>query len=197
MAVTMAHFKLTLTGTASLLMHNARLADPLDPVVEELKKITSKMRKTREDHENIARMELLGGLYYDDELGPYLPADNVIRMMRDAAKTRKMQPKIIQGVFVTSDMNALAYDGPRKAEEIANDKNFVHRSAAVVGQQRVMRTRPMFREWAVQCEGFVDPTVIDIKDLDDILTIGGMRIGLGDWRPRYGRFTHELVQVSA
>lgn len=61
----MKKFTLTLTGVTPLLVHNARLADPLDPIVRQTKPISGKRSKTEEDHLELARLEFIGGLYYD------------------------------------------------------------------------------------------------------------------------------------
>jgi hypothetical protein len=34
----------------------------------------------------------------------------------------------------------------------------------------------------------IDTTQIEVRDLLDIAETGGMYKGLGDWRPRFGRF---------
>ena len=70
-------FRITITGTAPLLMHNGRLANPLDPSTQALKSLTSKRKKTDDDLFDIARAEFLGGLYIDPDVGPYVPGENV------------------------------------------------------------------------------------------------------------------------
>lgn len=54
--------RLDITGTAPLLMHNSRLADPIDPIVRSMKKITGKTKKTEDDHAETARLEFLDDL---------------------------------------------------------------------------------------------------------------------------------------
>lgn len=185
-------FTITITGTAPLLMHNSRLANPLDPAAKALKKVTSKRTKTDEDHEELARLEHAGSLYFDADAGPYIPADNIWRALYDAAKKSKRGPKVKEGVFISTDINPLAYRGPRTIEGLWKDENFRHLASAKVSQQRVMRTRPIFREWRVDAEGVIDPAVIDLADLVSIAETAGHLVGMGDWRPRFGRFTAEV-----
>ena len=193
----MHRFRISMTGTTPLLMHSSRLADPLDPVAKALKRVTGKRVKTDEDHEEMARIEHAGGLYLDDPLGPYVPGENVARCLVEAARITKSGKKIEQGVVIDTDVNPLVYRGPRDPDGLWADENFRHRASVKIGQQRVMRTRPLFREWEVYADGIYDPAIINLGDLGEIAETAGARIGLGDWRPRFGRFTATVEKVAA
>lgn len=193
----MQNFRFHCAGREPLLMHNARLSDPLDEFSKAIKPISAKMKKTDEDHQRMAQLEFLGGLYYDDQLGPYLPGQNFERCLVDAAKITKAGKKIERGVFITSNVNPVEYTGPRKPEELYEDRNFVSRASSKVQQNRVMRTRPCFRQWEVYADGIFDPALINLAELQQIAQTAGMMIGLGDWRPRYGRFTGTITELGA
>lgn len=184
----MKRFRFHCVGTTPLLMHNARLSDPLDAIVKQMKPLNSKRAKTEEDHEELARLEFWGGLYFDSVVGPYLPGQNFERCLHEAAKITKDGKKIERGVFIDTELNALEYRGPRTIDGLWQDKNFVHRASSKVGMNRVMRTRPVFRQWQVFSDGLYDPSVINLSELERIAETAGVMIGLGDWRPRYGRF---------
>ena len=109
----MIEFTITLTGTAPLLMHNSRLSNPLDPATKALKKVTGKRNKTDDDHEQVARLEFAGGLYLDPDVGPFIPGENIARALVDGAKLTKMGVKVTRGVFISTDVNPLSYNGPR------------------------------------------------------------------------------------
>ena len=183
-------FRITLEGTGPLLMHNARLSNPLDPAAKAIKKVSGKRNKTDDDHAEMAHLEFIGSLYHDPDAGPYIPADNIWRCLYDAAKKSKRGPKVKEGVLITTDVNPIAgYGGPRDAEKLWADENFRHFASAKVGQVRVTRCRPMFRTWKVEAEGILDANVLDFAELEQIAETAGSLIGLGDWRPRFGRFT--------
>lgn len=188
-------FTITLEGTAPLLMHNARLSNPLDPAAKALKAATGKRTKTDEDYETVARLEFAGGLYFDKQVGPYIPADNFWRCLYDAAKKTKRGPKVKEGVFISTDVNPLVYDGPRTIDELWADENFRHLQSAKVTTQRVIRCRPKFDRWACEADGIIDPALIDFNELRDIANTAGNIIGIGDWRPRYGRFIATLTKA--
>lgn len=186
-------FQLTITGTAPLLMHSSRLSNPLDPATKALKKVTAKRTKTDDDHAEAARLEWTGGLYWDTDLGPYVPGDNVWRSLYDAAKKSRRGPSVKEGVIITSDVNPLAYGGPRDMDALWADENYRLMASVKVTTSRVMRCRPMFRTWSTRVHGVIDPNVIDLSDLRDIADTAGQLVGLGDWRPRYGRYTTEVT----
>jgi hypothetical protein len=192
----MARFRITCTGTAPLLMHNARLSNPLDDVVKAFKRVSGKTKKTEEDHEEMARLEHAGGLYHDEDLGPYIPGANFEKCLHVAAKLTRQGPKIEQGVFFLSDDNPLAYTGPRDIDGLWKDANFRHTASVVVDRKRVTRTRPQFRQWAAEAVAEYDPAIIDLGSIQDIAVTAGLRVGLGDWRPRFGRFEATVEKVA-
>ena len=180
-------------------MHNARLSNPLDPAAKALKKVTSKRNKTDDDYAEAAHLEFRGGLYHDTDAGPYIPSDNIWRCLYDAAKKSKRGPKVKEGVLITTDVNPLAGYGrsgkSRDAEALWADENFRHYASAKVGQVRVTRCRPIFRTWKVAADGILDANVLDYAELEQIAETAGLLIGLGDWRPKFGRFTAQVEKI--
>lgn len=191
----MIDFTLTIQGTAPLLMHSARLSDPLDPATKALKKVSSKRTKTDDDHAAVAEAEFRGGLYLDPDVGPYLPGENIMATLVGGAKLNKLGTKVTRGLLIKSDVNPIAYTGPRTADGLWADPNYSHRASVKVGTSRVIRTRPIFREWTVQCDGVIDESQLDISEVATIAENAGAFIGLGDWRPRFGRFTATVEAV--
>jgi len=187
--------RITLTGTAPLLVHNIRLANPLDPIAKAMKAVSSKRTKTDDDYEELARLEFVGGLYLDEAVGPYLPGQNIERSLTDGARITKAGKKVERGLFVTDDVVPLLYKGPRTAEDLWADENFRSVLAVKVGTSRVMRTRPMFRDWAVEADAELDPTVLSLDELGPIAETAGSMTGLGDYRPRYGRFVSKVEKL--
>lgn len=193
----MKKFTITLTGTASLLMHNSQLSDEFNPIAVEMKKITAKKtKKTEDDRWELRRLEFVGGLYYDTDLGPYIPAANIEASIAKAAGLTRNGQDVKRGVRLVTDVNPLAYRGPRDPDALWKDATFVHNASVKVGTARIIRTRPMFRDWMTEAEGVYDPTVIDFESLKQFVDKAGQLIGLGDWRPRFGTFDAQLVEVK-
>lgn len=184
----MIDFTITIEGTAPLLMHSSRLSDPLDPAAKALKKASSKRSKTDEDHAAVAEAEFRGGLYLDPDVGPYIPGENIMASLVAGAKLNKLGVKVTRGLLIKSDVNPIVYSGPRDADGLWADPNHSHRASVKVGTSRVIRTRPIFREWLTEAEGTLDESQLDITELSAIAENAGAFIGLGDWRPRFGRF---------
>lgn len=182
------HLTLALSGTDDepLIVHNGMLADREYEWTKLLAAVTGKRNKTDEDHEEVARLEWNGSLYFDDATGPFLPGDNVRRSLLDAARLSKEGKKIERGVLRVSRRNALQYEGPRDRSGMWSDPRFRHRAIVKVGQSKVVRTRPKFVGWSADVTVDYDSAVIDRRDLLRIAQAAGQYIGLCDGRPFFG-----------
>lgn len=189
----MQELTLGIKGTAPLLMHNARLADKLDPITIAKSAVAAKRKKTDDDDAELSRLEWMGGLYHDKELGPYLPGDNVFKALVEAARKSKDGKRVEQGVILVSDVNPLAYKGPRSVDDLWADQNFVFRRTVKQQMSRITRTRPIFREWATEVDLTFDESVLDRRDLENFIATAGSYIGVGDWRPKFGRFDGKVM----
>jgi hypothetical protein len=188
----MAEFTLDITGTSPLLMHSARLSDPLDDATRALSKVHGKRKKTEDDHRELARLEHLGSLYFDESLGPFVPGANIEACLFRGASKYKLMSALKSAMLIPEEVNPLVYKGPRSVVGLWEDKTFVHRASVKVGTNRVIRTRPVFTRWALTAAGSLDTEVIDPDSFEQIVETSGRLIGLGDWRPRFGRFEAEV-----
>jgi hypothetical protein len=180
-----------LTSAAPLLMHCGQTADPLNKWSKALKQISSKRIKTDSDYEEMARIEFLAALYMDEN-GPILPANMIDALIVNAAKKSREGQVAKSGCFCLN-VSRLDYKGPRTAADLWADESFRFSAIVRVGTARVSRTRPIFREWSADVRLHIEPTLINVARVDEWLTVAGSQIGLGDWRPQFGRFTAERV----
>lgn len=178
--------KYQLTGLAPFIPHNGQLADPTNKWTKSVKQISSKRNKTDADYEEMSRLEFLGSLYMD-ATGPVIPASNIESCLVNAAKKRTEGNKAKAGMFVGAHA-PLQYNGPRSADGLWSDESFRFITGVVVQRARVMRTRPRFEEWQAVIEVDYDDEQVNLSALDTWVEIAGSQIGLGDWRPRNGRF---------
>lgn len=88
---------------------------------------------------------------------------------------------------------ALEYDGPRKPEELWEDDRFRLSVGVRVQRSRIQRTRARFPAWAATVAVDFMPVELNASDIEEMMAVAGMRIGLMDWRPRFGRFTAERL----
>ena len=184
--------RISIEGTTPLITHNIRLANPLDPIAKAMKVISAKRKKTEDDYLQLARLEFEGGLYLDPDVGPFVPGENVEKSIIEGARITKQGKQVERGLFVTDNVVPLIYNGPRTPDDLWADENFRHTAAVRVGQQRVMRTRPVFRTWALDVEGELDPGLLAPETLQSILEDAGSMVGIGDYRPRYGRYAGKI-----
>ena len=179
---------LTLTGTAPLLMHSDRMVNPLDPIVRAMKPISAKRKKTDADYEALAELEFRGSIYHDDITGPFIPGENIEKAIVEGGRITKQGKQVERGMFVIDDRVPLIYPGPRTVDELWADPGFRHMKSVRVGQSRVMRTRPMFNQWLIETVAEVDDGLLNLDSLRAIGADAGSMVGLGDYRPRFGRF---------
>ena len=180
--------QIELRGERPLLMHSSVLADPLHPITRELAGLTGKRDKTVADHEMIARVEWAGGLWLDEGL-PCIPSAAIEAAFVDAAKTRK-RGKAAKAGFVCNGSAMLEYDGPKSIDELwAEEKFRLRASVRVNGGSRTTRTRPRFAEWRAVFEAECVRGLIEEDEVIELFKIAGFRIGIGDWRPKFGRFS--------
>jgi hypothetical protein len=173
-------------------MHNGQLADPLNTFAKELKKLTDKKDKTDADIEEIARVEWFGGLYLHDSV-PCLPGDMVLAVLVQGARKKRQGKKAESGIYCVGNF-PLEHEGPSDLESLWEDGRFRLRTWVRVMRNRVMRTRPKFDIWSATVTVTYNDAEFNAADIDGLFNVAGEQVGLGDWRPRYGRF--QAVQVA-
>lgn len=186
------NLKLRVTGVSPLLCHNGSLADPMNPTVKEMKKITSKRGKTEADLEELARLEWLGGLYIENGK-LVIPSMNIEATFVEGAKKTRMGKQALAGAFCQENP-VIIYDGPTDLKELWRDENFRLTVGAKVQRARIMRTRPMFKQWALEFVFTFNDEVLNESTVLEIFKTAGELVGFGDWRPKFGRFTVTVVE---
>lgn len=183
-------------GIRTMIIHNGRLADPLNPWSKRMKELSSKTKKTDQDHERMAEVEWEAGLYWDDTIGLHMPSENLQRMFIDACKKRKLGRQSI-GIIVDHDIGVpIISEGHKDIEAMRRNPENRFRKAVKVGASKVMRTRPCVPAgWTMTIRVMLDESLITSDDFIDICHIAGKLIGVGDWRPaspkvagQFGRF---------
>jgi hypothetical protein len=180
-------------GVAPLLMHNGQLANPLNPFTKAIKAITAKKKKTDEDYTEVARLEIFGGLYVDDQGRPVLPGEVIEGTIVSGARKTKKGKDALSAIIVDGNF-PLIYDGPKTPETLWEDKRFHYTVGVTVGQSCVMRTRPIFKSWECKFTVHYLDEVFNPQEVIDFVETAGRVAGLGDRRPKFGRF--EVVAAA-
>jgi len=201
----MEELKVKLIGTAPLLTHNNRGANPLGAYAQAMKPLTSKRNKTDVDYGEIARLEWEAGLYLDNGV-VVLPARCLEKTFLLGARKAKNGKKYESGAMVKEDFCELSYKGTRikvtETGEIPNpdlDKyydKFCHQAMVRVGTNQVLRTRPIFYDWSLDVTVSYNESQIDERSLFKCLKDSGRLVGLCEQRPRLGSFEVKKIEES-
>lgn len=187
---TMKQATYNLTGIAPMLQHNVQLSDPLSPVTKAMKEITSKKDKSDSDYEALSKLEWMGGLYTNKDGRIIVPSENIEAVVYEAAKKNKLGKSFASALYV-EESSILEYDGPKDIEKLYAAGKNISKVSVKVQRNRVMRTRPMFPAWSLIFTVHYNSSIINEKMIDNAIQMAGTIIGLGDWRPKYGRFIVE------
>jgi hypothetical protein len=186
-----------LQGVSPLLCHNGQTADPRNSYAKAMKAVSSKRKKTDADLDELARLEWLAGIYrYGSDL--VIPDYVLEGTLINGAKKSKRGPQAKCGLFFTEHAS-LRFEGKPEAitEETLADMfesgRFTHTIGVRVSMAKVMRTRPIFRGWSIDAVAQYDPDVLNHRDIQEIADDAGKLVGIGDWRPKHGRFTAEVI----
>jgi hypothetical protein len=190
----MQTLRLKFTGLRSLLLHNAQLADPRNPKTRAIKELTGQRNKTDSVHEEIRKLEWLGGLYLDDAGRISITEDMVLGCGLAGAKTMKKGTAFKAAVLGSDPTFPLDYTGPKDPLELYETDKFVDYRGVVVQRARVFRARPRFDKWSVKVSLIVDESIMNPKDVLTSFEAAGRMVGLGDFRPRFGRFEVATVR---
>ncbi len=192
----MKQLKVVLTSENGMLMHSDRLVDPLSKEGRAHKALTSdrKLKATDEGKVAIAKSLYLGAFYQNHEGKIILPLLNIRKSLIEGARRYKLGKDVERAVIVMDDAE-LIYDGPDTPEELWEDGNFLDARTVVIGRAKVMAYRPLFREWMAEVDVIIDEELFDIEDLKRCWETAGKLMGIGDFRPFFGRYSVSIEEV--
>jgi len=182
----MATYQAKVSGISSLLLHRWSEAKEVE---EATRPIHVERRDPRTEAEAVCYRRRDGTIY--------VPGAQFARMLRDAGSAHKQRgsrkslryivPAAI--IVLADDITLLNGDGRAFTDFEIDSRPVVIPST----KGRIMRHRPRFNvPWSLEFSVEVDPTLIDADTALQLLTEGGRRLGIGDYRPSsggpFGRF---------
>lgn len=195
-------FLASIRGASPFIMHNSEGANPLCRWTLEGASIKKKgSKKTEADIKKLDEISFMSSLYWSQDLdGLYLPTDNLRKMILEAGRSldQKGAKKQISGIrfneylgykFLTenrSDISLLKDDLTKRYFKIVT-----------IGRAKVPSVRAIFKSWQVDFEIMIDTSIINPSSVEEWISYGGDRIGLGCRRPygptpgEFGRFILE------
>ena len=185
----MKNLKVTWKGTSPLIMHSCQCVNPLHPISVELKKYTSKKKKTEDDLKKISDLEWESGAYWKEGLGLYIPAENVRATLVNGAKEIRKGTDIQKYVDILDLYIPFNYGENLTKQELIDSYEYRDTRPMTVNRAKVMRTRPRFDQWNITFKMRYDETKIDLDVIMMSLKNAGSYIGLCDSNKYgYGRF---------
>ena len=193
--------RIVVTGISPLLQNNPQTVDPFNRFAKAKKSITNKRTaKTDDDLLELGNLETESKLYFDDEIGVYIPAtwitEAIICTGFSVAKIGRA--KMRGGLFATEPKIKLKYRGMNKVKTITDvvmNSEFRHRMLLKQGQVRVPKDAPIFHDWSFETAVEFDDTVVDMGSLRRIVERSAKYGGFGDFRPTFGRANAEVLDV--
>jgi hypothetical protein len=180
-------YEVELTGD-SLIMHNGQTADPLNPFSKAMKEISSKRKKTDTDYEAMANIEYRAGLYLNKKNEVIVPSRVLESVLVEGAKKSKEGKLALSGMFVDTDATFTYDGGTMTVDQLVESEDHRICVAVRVGMAKVMRTRPHFKDWSAKFKVSINSDVANEAQLKRWVEDAGSYVGIGDWRPRHGRY---------
>lgn len=201
----MRKFNVHLKSLSPLIMHSDRGCNPFNPLTKKMKQISS-IKNKKEDHFlAMSRIEFELGLYYDEEIGVYLPSKCLMGCIKAAARKQK-KGKDTRGISIDCAIGTplIGHEKstPEKLWEVVGkngEQKYVHVEAVKVMRAKIMRTRPIFHSWEVKFDLYLDTECFTAEELKAIIITSGFECGLCEMRPEkatgsYGRFSLESMK---
>lgn len=195
-------YSIHLKSISPLIMHCDRMCNPLDPLSKQRKEITKIKKKQDEHHLALANLEWMASIYFDEEVGLFVPTKMILGCFKSAARKFR-QGKTTKAITLDCALGAplIGYEGmsPEQIWEVKNKKEqqeHVFFTSVVVDRSRLIRYFPIFRKWEIKFNLFLNVELLSEEDLKNIIEVAGLEYGFGEFRPENasgtcGRFTLE------
>lgn len=192
----MKTLRVTWKGVTPLIMHSCQCVNPLHPISIEMKKYTSKRKKTDDDLIKISDLEWEAGAYWKDGLGLYIPAENVEATLINGAKAYKKGKDIEKYCDVVDLYIPFDYGENLTKEQLIANYEYRDTRAMNVQRSKIMRTRPRFDQWRITFNLRYNEEKIDFETINTAMEYAGNYVGLCDSRPKYGKFVSIIEEVD-
>jgi hypothetical protein len=152
--------------------------------VEQMNKIIKILQKNSFDLE-ASKQEAEMGAYKNGE-GYYIPAEQIQEALINAGA--RIQVKGQGKRTYKNYMKSYVFVEPQEILLTPQEYQLDRRYVKVHGSG-INRNRPRFDNWKATFQLLITDDSLPLKDIKEILEIAGSRVGIGDYRPRYGLFS--------
>jgi len=204
---TLKCYTVHLSNLTPLIMSNDTLCDPLNPLTKEFKEISSNRKKEETHHLAMAKIEWLGALYYNDEIGFFMPSKCLLGCFRTAAKKFKMglmTKAITLDQHIGTPLIGYEKETPDSLWQRSNSKGekiHIFKCSVVNNGGRVISTKPIINKWECTFDLFLNTEIMNEAKLEKIIETAGVEYGIGSLRPglakgAYGKFEIKEFKVK-
>jgi hypothetical protein len=196
----MKTLKYTITGELPLLLNNPQCVDPLNEYSKLKKPLTSKRVKTDDDHADLADLDIRAKIYWNDELGIYVPSTWVMAALGKVSHgiCKVSKASIRGGIFMNEPKLKLVYEGMKTVKEpvdVVKNPIFRHKMLLPQGQVRLAKVFPIFHKWSFEGTLDYDESVTTGRDLKLMFEKAAHYNGFGDFRPTFGRASVTIEDI--
>ena len=193
----MKKLHVTLNGTSPLIMHSPKCVNPLHPIAKKTKEYTTKRKKTDEDLQTISDLEWESGVYWEDNVGLYIPNEAISATIQNGAKMNKNGKDIARFCFVLDSIVPLDIGEVQDYNKMKYDHRFRDVRSVCVQRSRVIRTRPRFNTWRCEFDIMLEDDKLNVETLLLALENAGKYIGLLEMRNLgYGKFEASIKEIG-
>ena len=188
-----------LKGQTPIMLVADTLADPLNPLTQAHKALTSirGKNKTEDILREIAKSQYVNGIYWNEDLNVYVPNQNIRASMIGGAKFNKKGADFKRAVQIVGNKTKLIYDGPKTPEGLWKNLNFRDVRTVVVNRSKVMAYRAIIPNWTLSFQIAYDEDMVNLDSIQDALTKAGRFVGLCGYRIEngggFGSFEVEIM----
>ena len=173
----MKKIQVEIKGMSPLLMNSAKAM--IDSALGAEMQVKTKKYDPKEEAEKVAHRNSAGKLF--------VPSTAVRAAMINASSFKKI------GKYAAKSIVSAAVYIPEPELILDKQKYEVDARTVVIQRNRVVKFRPIIKDWKLKFEILYNEDLIDEKFIKMILTEAGQRIGLLDFRPQktgsFGMFT--------
>lgn len=193
----MKKLHVTLNGTSPLIMHSPKCVNPLHPISKRLKEYTSKRKKTDEDLQIISDLEWESGVYWEDNVGLYIPNEAIAATLKNGAKMNKNGADVGRYCIILDSLVPLDIGEVQDYEKMKVEPRFRDVRSACVQRARVIRTRPRFNTWRCEFDMMVEDEKMNLETVALAFSNAGRYVGCLEMRSLgYGKFEASIQEVA-
>lgn len=193
-------------GIRPLIMSNPQTIDIANRFAVASRALNTALKSARKKGDEDKLLELaaaqkkndfMASAYFDDKGGFFIPDSVIMASIKSAAQSMRKGKDIDRAVLM-EETEAYVKDVPNAPtlEDAFADTRFHLKTPCKVPPKTgalFMKLRcVMPTGWRVEFTLSFDSDVLAEKTLKDILNTAGGFVGIGSWRPKFGRFTVEI-----